>query len=86
MNAEERVETALRSAEPAQALRGLVQDLAREGLARTAIAELLERSLAQLRTRPDFSASDEDAVLDVLDALTGWCHPSAELLPDKPGR
>ena len=34
---------------------------------------------------PDCRESDEDAVLDVMDALLGWCHPSAELLPEKPG-
>jgi hypothetical protein len=37
----------------------------------------------QLRSRPDGRESDEDAVLDVMDALLGWCHPSAELLPEK---
>lgn len=86
MTAEERVETALRSAEPVRALRGLVQELAREGSTKAAIHGLLEKSLMQLRTRPDFRESDEDAVLDVLDALTGWCHPGAELLPNKPVR
>ena len=25
-------------------------------------------------------AQDEDTVLDVLDALTGWCHPEGRLL------
>jgi hypothetical protein len=84
MTAEERVQTALRSAEPVRALRVLVQDLAREGSTKAEIHGLLERSLVQLRTRPDVREGDEEAVLDVLDALTGWCHPSAELLPEKP--
>jgi integrase len=26
----------------------------------------------------------EQAMLDTMDSLTGWCHPSAELLPEKP--
>jgi len=35
-----------------------------------------------LRTWPDYRETDEDAVLDVMDALTGWCHPDAQLLAD----
>jgi hypothetical protein len=86
MAGQDSVETALRSAEPARALCTLVQDLAREGSTKTAIYELLEKSLVQLRMRPDFRVGDEEVVLDTMDALTGWCHPTAELLPEKPGR
>jgi hypothetical protein len=86
MTAEERFETALRSAKPVPALRVLVQDLAREGSTKTEIYGLLEKFLAQLRARPDFRDADEEVVLDVMDALTGSCHPSAELLPEKPAR
>jgi hypothetical protein len=84
MTAEERMEAALHCAEPVPALRGLVQDLAREGSSKTEIYGLLEKALAQVRARPVFRESDEDAVLDVMDALTGWCHTSAELLPERP--
>jgi hypothetical protein len=86
MTSEGRVQTALRSAEPVRALRVLAQDLAREGSTKAEIHGLLEKFLVQLRTRPDFGEGDEEAVLDVMDALTGWCHPSAELLPEKPAR
>lgn len=84
MTAQERLETALRSVEPVQALRVLVRDLAREGSTKTEIHELLEKFLVQRRAQHDFHDRHEDALLDVLDALTGWCHPSAELLPEKP--
>jgi hypothetical protein len=84
MTAESRLENVLRSPQPAQALRALVEDLAREGSSKTQIYKLLERFLAQLRSRHDFRETEEEAVLDVMDALTGWCHSSAELLPDKP--
>lgn len=78
------VETALRSAEPARALRALVEDLARQGSTKTMIYGLLEESLAKLRKQPDYRVAHEDALLDTMDSLTGWCHPSAQLLPEKP--
>jgi hypothetical protein len=86
MSPEDRVTKALRSPEPVPALRALVEDLGREGNTRTEIYGMLEKFLVQLRTQPDFAEGDEEAVLDVMDALAGWCHPSAELLPEKPAR
>jgi hypothetical protein len=81
---EERIQSALHSPEPVPALRALVQDLAREGSTKAAIYGLLEKFVVQQRKRQDLREADEDAVLDVLDALSGWCHPTAELLPEKP--
>jgi hypothetical protein len=86
MTFEDRMATALRSPEPVPALRGMVQDLAREGTTRTEIYDMLEKFLVQRRSQPDFAEREEEAVLDVMDALTGWCHPSAHLLPEKPAR
>src|SRR5713101_2108525 len=80
---EERVHAALRSTQPAHALRALVDDLAREGRGKAEILELLEIFVVQQRTHPDFRDEDEEAMLDVLDALRGWCHPAAELFPEK---
>jgi hypothetical protein len=82
MIAQERFEAALRSSDTGQALRALVQDLAREGLTKPQIYETLETFLGHLRTQADNRESDEELVLDIMDALTGWCHPSSELLPD----
>ena len=84
MNPEDRVANALHSAEPVPALSSVVEDLAREGSTKAEIYDLLEKCLVRLRTQSDFAESDEDALLNVLDALSGWCHPSAELLPEKP--
>jgi hypothetical protein len=81
MTVEERVRSALRSTQPAQALRALVNDLADEGQAKPQIVELIENFLGQQRMQADFRDVDEDALLDVLDALNGWCHPKSELLP-----
>jgi len=84
MTLEERVEMSLQSPEPAQALRTLVLELSQKGYAKADIYELLEKFVVHLRTRDDFRESDEDIVLDVMDALTGWCHPDAQLLRDDP--
>jgi hypothetical protein len=82
MPLDERIHCALRSAQPALALRTLVADLAREGCGKPEILELLENFVVQQRTRADYREKDEEAVMDVLDALNGWCHPVAELLPE----
>lgn len=85
MTLEERVHSALRSAQPAAGLRALVGDLAREGHGKADVLELFENIVVQQRTGADFRDKDEEAMLDVLDALRGWCHPAAELLPEQPG-
>jgi hypothetical protein len=76
------VETALHSSEPARALRALVEDLARQGSTKTMIYQLLEESLVKFRQQPH--QAYEEVLLDTMDSLTGWCHLSAELLPEKP--
>lgn len=86
MTAQERLETALRSSTPGPALRALIQDLAREGITKPQIYQLLESLLLQSRMRADFGETEEESLLDIMDALEGWCHPSAELLPDEPIR
>ncbi|MCI0642346.1 MAG: hypothetical protein L0Y72_02090 [Gemmataceae bacterium] len=86
MTTELRIHAALRSSNPTSALRALVQKLDHEGMAKKDVHTLVERFLVQYRTSPDFREGDEDALLDVLDALSGWCHPTAKLLPDKSER
>ena len=75
----ERLQTALQSPSPAQSVRGLVTSLAQEGHDKAEIYALLERCLLDLRERPEHSETREEALLDVMDAVTGWCHPSAAL-------
>jgi hypothetical protein len=86
MTAEERVEAALGSAKPVEVLRALVEDLAREGTTRADIYALLEKVLVRCRMQPAFVRCSEEAMLSVMDALSGWCHTRAELLPEKPAR
>jgi hypothetical protein len=84
MTVEERLEKALQSPEADKALSALVHQLAAAGQDKAAIIALLENFLVQHRTRPDYRESQEDILLGILDALTGWCHPSAWLLPEEP--
>jgi hypothetical protein len=81
MNDEERYELALQTKEPERALRALVLDLAKEGRHKTEIYTALESVLVRLRARGD-QDEQEESVLNVLDALTGWCHPDGRLLAD----
>lgn len=80
MNPETRLQNALRSAEPGRALRALVQGFSGKGHSESEIYELLEKSVLQLRTRAYHPVSDEEMILGVMDALTGWRHPEARLL------
>ena len=80
---QERFEAALRSPEPGHALRSLALEVSREGLGKDEIYALFEQFLLHVRSAGNYRAVDEDAVLDVMDALTGWCHPSGELLPGR---
>jgi hypothetical protein len=81
--AHQRFEAALRSPEPGHALRSLALEFFREGLGKNEIFALFEQFLLDLRGTGNYHTAEEDAVLDVMDALTGWCHPSGELLPDQ---
>jgi hypothetical protein len=81
MDYEQRFEAALKSAEPGRALRSLVLALSAEGVRKEVIYELCEQLL--LRLRAASREAEEESLLDVMDALTGWCHSEARLLPDK---
>jgi hypothetical protein len=84
MNPDERLTSALRSPDASRSLRSLVRDFSEERRTKSEICDLLERFVKRLRTEPGYQESDEDIVLDVLDALTGFCHPSAQMrLDDK---
>jgi hypothetical protein len=82
MNDAERLTQALRGPDPSRELRSVVQTLAQEGRTRGEIYALLEQVLLDLRSCEPPREAEEEIVLDVMDALTGWCHPSARLLPE----
>ena len=78
------LDVALGTAEPVKTLRALIEDLARKGSSRADLYGLLERYLVALRERLGSHEREEEAVLDVMDALSNWCHPGARLLPEEP--
>jgi hypothetical protein len=61
----------------ADALQDEVEKLVREGYPRDALYEDLKHLILELRRegRDDL----EDAVMDVMDVLVGWCSPSARI-------
>ncbi len=82
MTVEQRLERALGSPQPVLALRAVVLELAKESHSKAQIYDLLETFLIKLRSNDTCQESDENAILEVMDALTGWCHPDYQLLPD----
>jgi hypothetical protein len=83
MRVDERFETAFQSPDRVNALRDLVLELSRQGHTKAEIIKLFEEVLVQLREQETEREEDEDAVMDVLDFLVGWCRPHARLLPDE---
>ena len=81
MNDEERCELAIQTKEPERALRALVLELAKEGRKKAEIYTALESVLVRLRARGGRD-EQEESVLNVMDALTDWCHPGGRLLAD----
>lgn len=72
-------EDALRSAEPVPRLRSLALTLSSQGRDQAAILAAFEGARRQLRSED--READEDAVMDVMDFLTGWCSPHMTLNP-----
>jgi hypothetical protein len=77
MPVDESFERALHSGEPVRELRALALQLSSQGYDRTALVEKFEAVRQQLRLAD--READEDAVMDVLDFLTGWCSPHMRL-------
>ncbi len=83
MTRNDRLSVALQSTDPAEPLRAVVLEFAAEGCSAADIAALLEKQLLELRGKQGHREVDEDAILDVLDGLAGWCQPDAPLMPDQ---
>lgn len=73
------LESALHSQEPEQALRNVVSQLVSEGIEQQQVYQMLESLLLKLRGGANGQPADEDAVLNVMDSLVGWCHPRAQI-------
>jgi hypothetical protein len=72
-----RIETALRTETPVLSLRELASELLRSGKDRNTVYDLLESARATLREAD--RETDEDAVMDAMDFLTGWCSSHMKL-------
>lgn len=79
MTPNERLQAAIHETDRARALKAAVLELSAEGCDKGEIGAILERLLLDLRKRPSHREADEDAVLDVLDGLAGWCQAKARL-------
>ena len=75
---DQRLETALRQAQPMEAAYRLAVSLKSEGLTQEQVHSVFDA--ARVRHEPD---DDEkyDAVLDVMDFIVGWCSPGRRLFP-----
>jgi len=70
-------EVALSSPDPIGSLRAMAMDRLARGHDRSAIASSFEEARQQLRIAD--READEDAVMDVMDLLVGWCSPHMEI-------
>lgn len=66
----------------AMALRALVYSLRDEGLSKQQIGAAFYGAFERLQQSG--READADAIADVLDFLTGFCSPSARILPNEP--
>jgi hypothetical protein len=90
MTMTERILAAFRVGDRGEALSRLVNELAAEGHSKAAIMSAIDSTREQMLRSEAWLETDEDLYVDVMDGLTGWCHPSGWLLPDQeplpPGR
>ncbi len=79
LSVESRVEQALRSEAPVEQLRALAVAMQREGRQPPSVLEFFDKNREALREAG--READEDAVLEVMDFLVGWCSPHKSLAP-----
>ncbi len=83
MMCEERFRSALSSHEPLKALNILVHEFSAGGHSKTEIYKIFEDFVFHLRQSDKYREADEELLMEVMDALTDWCHPTVKLLPDE---
>jgi hypothetical protein len=79
MPLDRRVQEALSSPDPFNRLRTLVQTLQAQGYDQTAIVDLFEHARQELEDAG--RESEQDAILEIMDFLVGWCSPHMSLEP-----
>ncbi len=83
MKLDESIDEALRSPEPIRNLRSIAVEHFSRGTERSAVLAVFENARQELRRAG--READEDAVMDVMDFLVGWCSPHMKLEPEKGG-
>jgi hypothetical protein len=77
----EEFESAVRTSEPVDALRKLALEFAARSYSRDRVRELFQQFLVRLQEGTADREADEDAVMDGVDMIDGWCGPHARLFP-----
>ena len=77
----ERFNPAMQSERVEENLRQTILDLAKEGHSKEEIMDAMDHLLEHVReVHSSAESAEEDMILEVMDALTGWCHPKSRLL------
>jgi hypothetical protein len=76
----DRVESALASEPPQDALLELAEELRDGGMPQAELLALFDA--ARERHAGDADETSYDAILDTMDLISGWCAPSRRLYPD----
>jgi hypothetical protein len=77
MTFEENLDQALHAPDRLNSLRSLAITLLSQGQGRVAVLKMFEG--ARQRLRQAGREAEEDAVMDVMDFVTGWCSPHMKL-------
>ncbi len=83
MQCQERFKSALSSLEPLKELNALVLEFSAAGRSKAEIYKIFEDFVLHMRESDKYREADEELLMEVMDALTDWCHSSARLLPDE---
>jgi hypothetical protein len=81
MDGTERLVAALRAGDDGDQLGEWVKAQFANGRAKAEIMDAIIETRERLRAENSWREIDEDGFVNVLDAMTGWCHPSAWLCP-----
>jgi hypothetical protein len=76
----DRLHQPLQSDPRGEELRRIILVLAREGHTKDEIYGAMNELLDQIREKHGGESAEEDTILELMDALVGWCHPNARLL------
>jgi hypothetical protein len=83
MQCHERFKSALSSLEPLKELNALVHTLSDAGHSKAEIYKIFEDFVLYVRQSDKYGERAEEMLMEVMDTLTEWSHPSVRLLPNE---